>query len=280
MRVLLVQSDMRSTQPLVRFFKQRGDEVWQAWELGQAVGMLEQVKPELMLMDLHFPNQEWQTFLRNARTQNPGMNVIVTNKYPDLQREMVARENGVTVFLRQPFSARWIEQAMTRLTEGTQPVRVRKEETPRSGAVRMPMRMKITLPYLLLALLFALAAAYVISQVVMESVQERFLNQLVATARQASDWMVGEEDRLLESLRLVANSEGVAEAMQSGDAEALRTAGAAAGGQRGRRGIALAGYARDEHSLVDSHYRWRFCRLSGQPGQRGIPGARLGQARD
>ena len=223
MRVLLVQSDMRSTQPLVRFFKQRGDEVWQAWELGQAAGMLEQVKPELMLMDLHFPNQDWQTFLRNARAQNPGMNVIITNKYPDLQREMIVRENGVTVFLRQPFSARWIEQAMTRLTEGTQPVRVRKEETPRSGAVRMPMRMKITLPYLLLALLFALAAAYVISQVVLESVQDRFLNQLVATARQAGDWMVGEEDRLLESLRLVANSEGVAEAMQSGDAEALRT---------------------------------------------------------
>ncbi len=223
MRVLLVQSDMRSTQPLVRFFKQRGDEIWQAWELGQAAGMLEQVKPELMLMDLHFPNQEWQTFLRNARAQNPGLDVIITNKYPDLQREMVARENGVQVFLRQPFSARWIEQALARLAESTQPVRRREVEKPATGTVRMPMRIKITLPYLLLALLFALAAAYVLSQVVLESVQDRFLNQLVATARQASDWMVREEDRLLESLRLVANSQGVANAMQSGNAETLRT---------------------------------------------------------
>lgn len=221
MRVLLVQSDVRTAQPLIRFFKHRGDEVWQAWELGQGSTLLEQVKPDLLLMDLHFNNSDWLGFLRQARTQLPHMKVIMTNRYPDLQREISARETGVKVFLRQPFSAKWIEQALDRLSEDTRPLRPRPIVV-RPQVVRMPVRIKITLPYLLLAMVFALASAYLISRVVLENVEDRFLNQLIEAGRQSTDWMVNEEDRLLETLRLVSNSQGVAEALAEGNAEALR----------------------------------------------------------
>lgn len=223
MRVLLVQSDIRAAQPLTRFFKSRGDEVWQAWELGQASALIDQVKPQLMLMDLHFVSQEWYPFLRQARESLPGLKVIMTNKYPDLQREMMARDQGVTTFLRQPFSARWIEQSIQHMSDDTQPISRRTlASTTRPGPVRFPVRVKITLPYLLLALFFALASAYLVSRIVFESAESRFLNQLISTGRQSADWMVSEEDRLLASLRLVANSQGVAEALSSGDAETLR----------------------------------------------------------
>jgi CheY-like chemotaxis protein/HAMP domain-containing protein len=221
-RVLLVQTDMRSAQPLARFFKQRGDEVWQAWDLVQAKGLLEQVKPHLLLMDLHFASQEWYTYLRAARADFPNLKIIMTNKYPDLQREMKARDQGVQVFLRQPFSPRWIDQAIRRLSEETVPVRGQITPPVISGQVRMPVRYKITLPYLVLALLFALASSYLISQVVLESIQDRFLNQLVKTGLQGQDWMVQEESRLLEVLRLGANAAGVPEAILSADAESLR----------------------------------------------------------
>ena len=221
-RVLLVQSDMRTAQPLLRFFKSRGDEVWQAWEIGQGLALLEQVRPDLLLMDLHFENGDWAGLLRQARANDPNMKVIMTNKYPDLQREMVARELGVKVFLRQPFSARWVVQALARLEDNTVPLRSLKAVVKQT--VRMPMRVKITLPYLLLAMVFALAAAYLISQVVLENVQNRFLNQLIESGKQSSDWMVREEDRLLSTLRLVVNSQGVASALTAGDAEKLRLA--------------------------------------------------------
>ncbi len=221
-RVLLVQSDMRSAQPLTRYFKQRGDEVWQAWDMSQARALLEQVKPHLMLMDLHFASQEWYAFLRTARMNLPAMKIIMTNKYPDLQREMKARDQGVQVFLRQPFTPRWIDQAIKRLSEDTVPVHRLAGPPASLEQVRMPMRVKITLPYLLLALVFALASAYLVSRVVLESQQDRFINQLVKTGLQSQDWLVQEESRLLETLRLAANTQGVAEAMQAGDADALR----------------------------------------------------------
>ena len=179
LRVVLVQSNMQSAQPLTRFFTQRGDEVWQAWELGQAWALVGQVKPHLLVMDLHFASDEWIQFLRRVRKFFPETRMIMTNQYPDLQRELLAREQNVQVFLRQPYSPRWIEQALKRLDENTQPVRVRRRTAgaaiPGEGAVRkhaeekvapvrpvrVPLWVKITLPYLLL---FAVAGAYLVSR--------------------------------------------------------------------------------------------------------------------
>lgn len=221
LRVLLVQSDMRAAQPLLHFFKRRGDEVWEGWEVSQGLGLLEQVKPDLLVMDLHFDSGDWVGLLRHARTTLPSTKIIMTNKYPDLQREMLVREMGVKVFLRQPYNGRWIEQALERLQEGTRPARSKRSDMPHQ-TVRMPVRVKITLPYLVLALLFALAAAYLVSRVVLENVQDRFLNQLIDTGKQSTDWMVREEDRLLGTLRLVSNSQGAADLITAGNAEGLR----------------------------------------------------------
>lgn len=88
--------------------------------------------------------------------------------------------------------------------------------------VRVPVRLKITLPYAFLALVFALAGAYLISQVVFESLEERFTNQLIEVGKLAADRMVLEEDARLETLRLLANTDGLAEALVVGDAERLR----------------------------------------------------------
>lgn len=179
LRVVIVQSEMKSAQPLVRYFTQRGDEVWQAWELGQAWALVGQVKPNLMLMDLHFASSEWINFLRRVRQMFPDTRIIITNKYPDMQREMLVRDQNVQVFLRQPFSTRWIEQAMGRLDEDTQPVHIRRTpgearkkpqanvlpSSSRHKPVRVPVWVKIILPYLLISLLFALSGVYLGSRV-------------------------------------------------------------------------------------------------------------------
>ncbi len=222
LRVLLVQSDVRAAQPLERFFKDRGDEIWIVDDIAQGMNMLTQWQPEVLLLDLHFEGNEWLGLLRQARQQTAPIKIILTNKYPDLQRELMAGEYGATVFLRQPYTQRWIEAAFQRVTAGEegQPVTKRKAQLPQ---VRFPVRFKITAPYLILALVFALASAFVITQVILESVQDRYLNQLIETGRQVSDWMVREEDRLLGTERLIANSQGLAQSIIDQDAEAVRT---------------------------------------------------------
>jgi len=89
-------------------------------------------------------------------------------------------------------------------------------------AVRFPIRMKVTLPYLILALIIAMVGAYIITQIVFDTIEERFTNQLIETGKIAAEWMVKEENELLETLRLVAHTDGTELAIKDGDAESLR----------------------------------------------------------
>jgi putative nucleotidyltransferase with HDIG domain len=89
--------------------------------------------------------------------------------------------------------------------------------------IRVPIRVKITLPFLLVALALALGASYVITQLVFDSLDERFTNQLIESGKLATSSMVKVEDHLLETMRLLANGEGIPAAVATGDAETLRS---------------------------------------------------------
>src|SRR3990172_2534839 len=89
--------------------------------------------------------------------------------------------------------------------------------------VRMPIRIKITLPFLLMAVALAFGAALVITQLIFDTIEERFTNQLLESSQLASEWMVAEEEARLQTLRLLSNAEGMADAFLRRDAERIRT---------------------------------------------------------
>ncbi len=91
--------------------------------------------------------------------------------------------------------------------------------------VGMTVRAKIVFPYAILALILALIAAFLISQVVLDTIEERFTNQVIEMGKITSDWMVQEESELLETLRLLSNTQGFAAAVANQDAETLRELG-------------------------------------------------------
>ncbi len=226
-RVLLVQTETKAAQELTRYFNGRGDEIWKAWDLGQAETLLNELEFQFMLVDINFPANEWIGFLQRAQHKYPQCKIVITHKFPDLHREMLAREHGFAVFIRQPFNKQWLDRALANFAE-REIAEARGEVKPGRPIqplprVSMPVRVKITLPYLILALIFALAGAYIVSQVVLESVQERYLNQLVETGVRSADWMVRQENNMLSTLRLVVNSQGIPEAVQAGETETLRT---------------------------------------------------------
>jgi putative nucleotidyltransferase with HDIG domain len=88
--------------------------------------------------------------------------------------------------------------------------------------VRIPIRIKITIPYLILSVILAAAAAYIITQLIVENVEERFNKQLYEAGKISSELSVTYESQLLETERLLANVEGVATAIQKNDPNTLR----------------------------------------------------------
>ncbi len=96
-------------------------------------------------------------------------------------------------------------------------------KSPRGGRqVRIPIRTKITLPYLFLALVLAAGVSLLVTRIVFDTIEERFSNQLIEAGRLSAEWMVREEDSLLETLRILARTTGVPDLVQNGDAEGLR----------------------------------------------------------
>ncbi len=80
---------------------------------------------------------------------------------------------------------------------------------------------KIILPYLLLTLAVAAFGAYIVTNLVTGSLSERFHNQLADAGRIVSERLVEYEEDRLTTLRMVARTEGVAEAVQTSDTATL-----------------------------------------------------------
>lgn len=87
----------------------------------------------------------------------------------------------------------------------------------RSILTHLSIRTKLTLPYVLLSLLIALGGGIIVTRVMIDSLEDRFTNQLIETRKLASELMVREEDQLLETLRLISFTEGVSAAIRLRD---------------------------------------------------------------
>jgi signal transduction histidine kinase len=84
------------------------------------------------------------------------------------------------------------------------------------------LKAKLIVPYLFLTLLTAMVGTFVVTRLVASSVRERFFNQLYEASRVAADGIVRREQDHLANLRLMAFTEGVAQAFVNKDAITLQ----------------------------------------------------------
>ena len=221
-RVLIFQIDPASAKTLTRYFLKKGDRVWKTSRLQEAMAVLTKELPDLAFIDLHAPENAALDLISLVSRKCPQTKVIVTNRNPDIRSELAARELGASVFLREPFTEAWINTAIQKAAGASSPT-PGEDTVPRLPRVIVPMRVKITLPYILLALTFIAASLYLIGRYVFNSLQDRFTNQLIDAGKLSTDWMVAEEQHLLETLRLVSHTDGLVEAINNRDSNRLRT---------------------------------------------------------
>ncbi len=93
---------------------------------------------------------------------------------------------------------------------------------PRNLGVCFRTQARYTLPYLLLILILAFGGGFLVSNRLVRDARVQFDASLEQAARIGADLIVREENRMLENLRLLANTTEVWEGIQLGDAEALR----------------------------------------------------------
>lgn len=83
------------------------------------------------------------------------------------------------------------------------------------------IRMRVTLPFLLVIIVVAGIGVYIVTRLVAGSIEERFANQLIESARAAANSVVDIERQQLATLRAMAFTEGMPEALVERDTAEL-----------------------------------------------------------
>lgn len=83
----------------------------------------------------------------------------------------------------------------------------------------MSIRFKVILPYLLLTVIVAVIGVYVVTRLVSKTLEERLTNQLLEAGRVVSDTVARQELRHVNAARLIAYTQGLAEALSKEDGE-------------------------------------------------------------
>lgn len=217
-RILVVQPERKHLLALAELFEDRGDVVITASSLKEAGNVVKRYKPDLILLDIHLLGENWHTAVPTMEKAAPESRLLLTGNGAGAGMFWRSRQHKEWGVVSPPFNNSKIEKALRFERNGVTP----EGEAPAPKSFRFPIRYKITLPYIGLALALAMAAAYVVTNVVLDTIEERFINQLIETGRLSAEWMVKEEDNQLEMLRAISHTQGVAEAVSSGDAESLR----------------------------------------------------------
>jgi HAMP domain-containing protein len=95
-------------------------------------------------------------------------------------------------------------------------------EVSRKKRLKLPLRIKISLPYLVLTLGLGAFAAFIALRILFSTVENRFNNQLLEAGKISHEWMVNLESSILENIRLIANIEDIDSSITQLDLNSLR----------------------------------------------------------
>ncbi len=219
-RVLIIHAEPTPPAEIARFFNARGDEVHTAAGLEKARSEVAGARPELLVIDVRILGRDWVGKMDDLDSLPGDTPRILLHSGPHPRGAKARKLIRDEKILVRPFRDRKLLQAVQSAIPSDQ--FGMREFRPQVPKVRLPLRTKITIPYLLLAILMIAGAAYIVTRVVFDSVEERFTNQVIESRKLAAEWVVKEESRLLESLRLISATHGLQEALLDGNTFQLR----------------------------------------------------------
>ena len=209
--VLIIQPDKPALIELSRIFKQRGDEIHTAPSLKDASTQLKLTLPDLILIDITLLGSKWPKSIPVLLKRFQKTELLFTYSSNEGLPKSYYKELVKWKVLTNPITPERVSLAV----DGTLTDIDILEPLQKKSRLTYPIRFQISLPYLILSLFFTLTVTYITTRIVFDSAEERFANQLIESGKLSSEWIVLEEDRLLESLRLVVNTTGLPEAVSS-----------------------------------------------------------------
>lgn len=114
---VLVVEDSADTRVIIRLELERwGYRVVEAVNGREALGMIEDLCPDLILMDLNLPEVDGLTVARAIRSYNErcaGVPILAITAYDTIGIEEAAREAGCDAYIRKPLDMPQLEKTVS-----------------------------------------------------------------------------------------------------------------------------------------------------------------------
>jgi DNA-binding response OmpR family regulator len=102
-KVMVVEDEPALLSNLCQFLRSQGHEVVGAPRGDEAIRLLPEAHPELVITDLEMTPVDGLQVLRAAKELDPSTAVIVTTAYPTVRNAVIAMKRGADDYLNKPF---------------------------------------------------------------------------------------------------------------------------------------------------------------------------------
>jgi len=102
-QVLVVDDELLIRKSLSKVLRTRGYAVELASTGAEGLEKISAVRPQVMILDMRLPDTDGLSVLREARTRDPLLQVIVITAFGDVQTAVDAMKLGACDFLRKPY---------------------------------------------------------------------------------------------------------------------------------------------------------------------------------
>lgn len=111
-KLLLADDEKGLCEFLEKFFKSRGYEVLIANNGQDALSLVKEAKPELVLLDVNMPGMDGLEVLRGIKNISPQTSVIMVTVSDDADTRQKAKSLGADEFVKKPFTTDYLEDVV------------------------------------------------------------------------------------------------------------------------------------------------------------------------
>ena len=119
MHILLVDDAEKILSTLRDFLEGRGHRVHTAQSGSEALSLMGETTPDLVLCDIRLPGMDGITFLRTVRGRFPGVPIVVLTGDRELDTAVEAFRSGACDFLKKPIDPRELLSRIQGVVDGS-----------------------------------------------------------------------------------------------------------------------------------------------------------------
>ncbi len=136
-RLLVVDDEVTLTRMLFRFFRARGFETFTALSLREGIERYRETRPAFVICDVHLPDGSGLDLLREVRSLDPDVYVIMITAYDDMDTTVAAIKRGAFDYIHKPFEPQELEIVVNKARENRRLTQaVSRLQAERSAPVR------------------------------------------------------------------------------------------------------------------------------------------------